>query len=302
MPESSLSTLLDPTTLARIDNYSLLARTVVEGFVSGLHRSLYHGFGSEFFQYRNYVPGDDLKYIDWKVFGRQDRFYTKVYQEETNLNCCIVLDASASMDYTGSNAPCSKSRYACMVAACIAYLANRQGDSVGLCAYNDGLLSSVQPGRSKDGLTRVLRELQRLRPSGVADHKRALNFVAENFRRRGIVVLISDLHGAEGDLPRFLKRFRHAHHDSIVLQVLDGEELDFPFSATTRFLDAESKAEIATAPTLVREHYLREMQSFTEGIKDSCLAEQVDYLLMRTDASLGHMLAAYLHRREALSL
>jgi len=300
MPNTNLAELLSPATLARIDNYSLLARLAVEGFISGLHRSLYHGFGSEFFQYRSYVPGDDLKYVDWKVYGRRDKFYTKVFQEETNMNCCVLIDASASMGYQGRHAACTKLHYGCMIAASLAYLAARQGDNVGLYAYSETLRTSVPPRRRTGGLPRIMTELQRLEASGVADHERALGYVGEQFRRRGLLIHISDMHGLEGTLARHIKRFRFAHHDCIVFQVLDPDELDLPFSRTTRFIDSETSAQIATAPDLIREHYQRSIRSFTADIRDACLSESADYLLARTSDNVGNLLAAYLHRREAL--
>jgi uncharacterized protein (DUF58 family) len=299
MPEPKLTELLSPSVLARIDDYSLLARVVVEGFISGLHRSLFQGFGSEFFQYRPYAPGDDLKYVDWKVYGRSDRLQTKVYQEETNMNCCLLLDASASMEYQGDRASCSKLRYAAMAAACLAYLASRQGDRVGLYAYGNGLRTVVHPGRG-GGLHGVLTAIAGLTAEGVADHRQALDFVSDSVRRRGIVVWLSDFHGAEDEAGSLLKRFRFAHHEGVAFQILDPDEIDLPFGGTTRFVDSESSAEIVTAPDEIREDYQRQVKAFTETIRVSCLREQVDYLSMRSDENLGNLLAAYLHRRESL--
>lgn len=300
MPSSTIAELLSPATLARIDNYALLARVAVEGFISGLHRSLYHGFGSEFFQYRDYAPGDDLKYVDWKVIARRDRFYTKVFQEETNMKCWLLLDASASMDYQGKRAPCSKLKYACMVAACLAYLASRQGDNVGLCAYSDELITCIPPGVRAGGLQRILTELHAIKPSGRANHETVLHYVAENFRRRGLVVVLSDLLDAEDALPPLLKRFRFAHHDCLVFQFLDQDELDFPFSRTTRFVDSESGQEIATSPQLIRQTYMASMDRSVEQMRLSCLEQQADFIRVSTSDDLGNMLAAFLHRRESM--
>jgi len=300
MSSPTVAELLSPETLVRIDNYSLLARVVVEGFLSGLHRSLYQGFGSEFFQYRNYVPGDDPKTIDWKVYGRRNRFYTKVFQEETNLNCTLVLDCSASMDYQGQRSVCGKLRYAAMAAACLAYLARRQGDSVGLCTYADGITSWLPPARHHDGAQRVFTELQRLKAGGIADHGKALNFVAESLTRRGLVVLVSDFHELEDGLESFVRRLRFAHHDAIAFQVLDRDELDLPFGRTVRFVDSEGGQEVTTAPDLIRNGYTQAMNAFLEQIRGACLSHQVDYLLVPTSENLGNLLAAYLHRREAI--
>ena len=299
MPQSPAKDWLTPDMLLSIDNYSLLARVVVEGFLSGLHRSLYQGFGSEFFQYRNYVPGDDFKYVDWKVYSRQNRFYTKVFQQETNLNCILILDASASMGYQGTRSACTKLRYASMLAACLAYLAQRQGDSVGLYAYGENLRVAVEPGRRVDGVQRIFTELQRLSPAGIADHAAACHFAAENMRRRGIVILISDFHEVETDLEALIRRFRFAHHDCLVFHVLDRDELDLPFGQTVRFIDSETEAEMVTAPDLIRDGYREAVESFLARVRGACLAQQADHLLVPTTEDLGHMLAAFLHRREA---
>ena len=301
MPDPTLAELLSPATLARIDNYSFIARTAVEGFISGMHRSLYHGFGSEFFQYRSYVPGDDLKYVDWKVLARSDRFYSKVFQEETNMNCCLILDASASMGYQGRRAACTKLRYAAMAAACLAYLAARQGDNVGFYAYNRELVSHVPPGRRTGGLPRILTELQRLQPQGTAAHEPVMSHLAENFRRRGVVVLLSDLHEAENALPALLRRFRFAHHECVVFQILDPDEIDLAFGRTTRFVDSETDAEITTYPPLAKQHYLTAMSAFLDKVRLGCLELEADYLLTSTADNLGNMLAAYLHRRKGLA-
>ena len=302
MPDPTLAELLSPATLARIENYALLAKVAVEGFISGMHRSLYHGFGTEFFQYRSYAPGDDLKYVDWKVFARRNRFYSKVYQEETNMNCCILMDASASMDYEGKRASCTKWRYASMVAACIAYLATRQGDNVGLYAFNHELLSAVPPGFRTGGLRRVLSELQRLRPGGQAEPGKVIGPLAEKLQRRGIVIIISDLLNVDEDLSWILKRFTFSRHECVVFHVLDPDELDFPFTGTMRFVDSESLDEIVTAPQLAKDYYQESMDTLIKNARRSCLEQQVDYEQVKTSDNLGNMLAAYLHRRESLTL
>jgi len=301
MADSTSAELLSPDTLVRIDSYALLARVVVEGYLSGLHRSLYQGFGSEFFQYRNYVIGDDPKTIDWKVYGKRDRLYTKVYQEETNVNCTLVLDCSASMAYQGTRGACSKLRYAAMAAACLAYLSRRQGDRVGLCAYADDIVSWLPPTRHHDGGQRLFNALQGLQPGGQADHTRALRFVSERLSRRGLVVLLSDFHGLEDDLEALARRLRVAHHDGIAFQILDRDELDLPWSQTTRFVDSEDGHELTTAPALIRSGYQAAMDAFLEQIRGLCLSQQFDYLLLPSSDHLGNLLAAYLHRREALS-
>jgi len=294
---ASIQDLLDPANLSQIANMQLLARTAVEGFLSGMHRSVYHGFGTEFLQYRNYTPGEDLKYLDWKVLARSDRLYTKVYQEETNMNCTVLLDCSGSMDYQGERAPCSKFRYAAMIAACIAYLAGRQGDNVGLFAYSDELLEAVEPGHRSGQLSRVMHALSRLQPQGAAAHQRTLDNLTHPFRHRGIVLLISDMLEAEDELPPLLRNFRFRHCDVIALQVLDPDELDLPQPQVTRYRDLEAGREVVAWPQSVRQDYTTRMNAFLEKLRTGFFANQVDYLKMQTTDSLGLALAQYLSHR-----
>jgi len=210
------------------------------------------------------------------------------------------LDSSASMAYAGDRAPCSKLRYASMVAACLAYLASRQGDNVGFYAYRDELCSAIKPGHRSGHVPRIMTELHRLTASGVAAHERAFQYLAENFRRRGLVVLISDFHEAEDDLRNGLQRFGFDRHECLVLQILDPDELDLPFGNTTRFVDSESREELITYPASVRDQYMQSMNAFLGTIRESCLEMASDYLLVSTADDLGRLLAAYLHRREAM--
>ncbi|WP_309387349.1 DUF58 domain-containing protein [Cerasicoccus frondis] len=294
---TTVKDLLDPAHLTQIANMQLLARTAVEGFLSGMHRSVFHGFGTEFLQYRNYSPGEDLKYLDWKVLARSDKLYTKVYQEETNMNVTVLLDCSGSLDYAGSRAPCTKFRYAAMIAACIAYLAGRQGDNVGLFAYSDELLEAVEPGHRSGQLSRVMHSLARLKPHGAAAHQRTLDNLTHPFKHRGIVVLISDMLESENELPRLLRNFRYRHCDVIALQVLDPDELDLPQPKVTRFQDIEAGKEVVAWPSSVREQYTRRMDEFLATLKTGFFKSQVDYLRLQTTDSLGLALAQYLHHR-----
>lgn len=290
--------LLDPAVLAGIQNYALLARNVVEGFVAGLHRSLYHGFGSEFVQYRNYARGDDLKYVDWKAYARLGKHLTKVFQEETNSNCYIVLDASASMAYAGEEGTISKLHYAKIMAACLAYLMNRQGDNVGFYAYSDELRGAIPPAYRSGQVQQVCLELARLEGEGGCDHAKVLGYLAEHFSRRGVVVLISDLLDADEALFKAIRRFRVAHHDCIVFQVLHPDEVQFPFAGPVRFVDSEDGREIVSAPERVRQQYLDSFQRHLNDVERFCRASEVDFLRVTSAEPLASVLAAYLHRRE----
>jgi len=292
--------LLSPEVLARIADYSLLSRVAVEGFLSGLHRSVARGYGGEFVQYRGYVPGDDLKHVDWKLYARQGKAYTKVYQEETNMRCALVLDASASMAYRGTRAVCSKFRYGAMLAACLAYLANRQGDQVGLFVYSDRLLTGTGRGQRSPRLPQMFAELAKVEVGKRADHAAAMVMAEEYVGKRGLIVLLSDWHDMEQGLARLVRQIRFGSRDCMVCQILDADELDLPFADQRRFVDSESGDEITTMPALVRENYQRRMERFTARQREDCLRNRTDYELAVTNRNLGDLLAAYLYRREAM--
>lgn len=293
----SFPELLSPSALAEIENYQLLAKVAVEGFIAGFHRSLQHGTGSEFLQYRNYVPGDDPKLVDWQLYARLDRLHTKVFQEETNMNCVIVLDASASMDYQGSRAPVSKLRYAAMLAACLTYLASRQSDNVGLYVFGERIQALVPPARRTGQLARIFGQLNALRANGSANLDSALPLVAEGLRDRGLVVLLSDFLSGESALAKRLRHLRFARHEVVAFHILDPDELDIPFERTTRFVDSESGDSLMTYPETFRDDYRQAVSAHCERIRLACEHAEADVQLTRSDAHLGNALAAYLHRR-----
>ena len=295
--KETLSHILSPSTLSQIAHYGLMAKVAVDGFVSGLHRSISHGSGSEFMQYRNYTPGDELKYVDWKLFGRSDRFYTKVFHEETNMNCTIVLDASGSMAYKGERAICTKFKYASMLAASLAYLASKQGDNPGLFCYNDQCLSHFAPGNASGHLQRILADLSTITPGAVGNHEKYLTYLAGSLRRRGMLILISDFIDPDIDYIALFKKLGFANHETIVLQVLDKDELDLPFTSTTRFHDSETGEEIITASPAIRGEYIERIRDHITGFKSDCLRAGFDYLFTETDAEIGQVLATYLHHR-----
>jgi len=298
MPQStSITELLSPSALADVDNYQLSAKVVVEGFMSGQHRSLFHGSGSEFVQYRDYTPGDDLKYVDWKVFGKRDRLYSKVFEEETNMDCTIVLDASASMNYQGKRSSVTKLRYGSMIAACLAYLAAKQGDNLGFYGYAEELLTVLPAARPASRLKRIFTALQALPGETAADHQQHLTYIAKSLKRRGMLILISDFLEVEQEVPELLKSFQFNGKETIVIQILDPDELDLPFDHTLRFEDSETGVHITTSPEAIRQDYQTAMQNSLTCMRDACHSIQADYLQVATSHSLGSVLAAYLHRR-----
>lgn len=296
-----LTEILSPDVLTRLADFSLMARFAVEGFLAGIHRSISKGPGGEFVQYRPYVPGDDLKYVDWKLYARQNRICEKVFQEETEMKCAILVDASASMAYRGKDACCSKFLYAAMLAACFANLARTQGDKPGIFVYADSVISATPNGQRTPELRTLLSVLENITPAGQTKLMDAIP-QAENYLgpKRGLLILISDLWDDTERLTAITRRLRFAMRDCIVCQVLDNDEIELPFLDSRRFLDSESGASITTAPAVIRERYTADMQAFIQKTRLLCLSNQADYLLARTSEPIGDCLAAFLHRRETL--
>ena len=289
---------LDPAILASLGSLELKARTIVEGFLSGLHRSPYKGFSVEFAEYRQYMPGDDLSTIDWKVYARSDRYYVKKYEEETNLDCRIALDVSASMGYRSG--ALSKFEYSLYLSAALAYLMNRQRDAVGLLAFDDGIVSLLPPSARAGHLRSLLVSLQRLTLGEKTDVSKPLHQLAEALSRRGLVVLISDLLDEPRQIVEGLKHFRFQGHDVAVFHVLDNHELTFPFERTSRFTDLETGDEIMAAPSTVRDGYLKEMNALMEFYRRELRLAGIDYTLLDTSQPLDFALMSYLATRGRL--
>jgi uncharacterized protein (DUF58 family) len=286
---------LDPAVVARLSNLELKARTVVEGFLSGLHRSPFKGFSVEFAEYRQYIPGDDLSTIDWKVYARSDRHYVKKFEEETNLNCHVMLDVSGSMGY-GSRG-ITKYEYGQCLAASLAYLMNRQRDGVGLAAFDERIVTML-PASSRPGhLSAMLVTLDRLQLGTETNVSKPLHQLADSLSKRGMVVLISDLLDDPERVIRGLKHFRFRGTDVIVFQLLDPDELAFPFQRATRFEDMETQDEVLAQPVMVREHYLKAIGGLIERYKQELGAAGIDYQLLTTDQPLELALLAYLSTR-----
>jgi len=287
---------LDPAVVARLGTLELRARTIVEGFLTGLHRSPFKGFSVEFAEYRQYIPGDDLSTIDWKVYARSDRHYVKKFEEETNLDCHIMLDVSGSMGY-GSRG-LTKFEYAQCLAASLAYLMNRQRDGVGLTAFDEGIVgmlpSSARPGH----LRAMLVTLERLRLGQKTNVTKPMHQLASALTKRGMVVLISDLLDEPERVIRGLKHFQYRGTDVVVFHVLDPDELEFPFERATRFEDMESDAEVTLIPATVRSHYLQQMQALIDRYKRELGGAGIDYHLLTTADPLELGLMHYLSTRE----
>lgn len=288
---------LNPETAARISSLELRARLIVEGYISGLHRSPYRGFSVEFAEHRPYNPGDELRAIDWRVFARTDRYYVKQYEEETNLLCWLALDSSASMGFSGEGRP-SKHTYALSLAAALALLMLRQGDAVGAVGY-DMAPRTWLPPRSRPGwFHEVLRTLASSTPSGETGTATSLYRLAERLRRRGLVVVISDFLDDPAQVATALRRLRHERHEVLAVQVLDPLERSFEFEGNLTFRDMETGRELATQPSEVRRAYAERMENFIDQIRRECRRNEIDHLLVDTATPFDVALAAYLNKRK----
>ena len=300
MPSSARETaarpFLDPAVVARLGTLELKARTIVEGFLSGLHRSPFKGFSVEFAEYRQYMPGDDLSTIDWKIYARSDRYYVKKFEEETNLQCHLRLDVSGSMAY-GTHHALSKFEYGACLAASLAYLMKRQRDAVGLTAFDQGVVTTLAPSSRSGHLRALLLTLNGLKPANVTNVAKPLHELAESLRKRGMVILISDLLDDPDAVIRGLKHFQFRGTDVIVFHVLDPDEIEFPFDRATRFEDLETSEEVMAVPAAVRDSYLREIGRFIERYKRELGASGIDYQLLSTSRPLELALLSYLSTR-----
>ncbi len=289
--------LLDPQMLARLQGLPLRARSIVEGYVSGVHRSPFHGFSIEFAEHREYAPGDDLRYLDWKVFGRTDKYYLKQFEEETNLVCHLLLDTSESMRYQSAAAPMSKLEYARRAAAALAYLVLHQQDSVGLVTYDREIRSLVRASSNPSRLKDILDVMETAEAEHTTSTGPIFHDLAERLKKRGIVIVLSDLFDDVDTMMTGLRHLRHRRHEVIVMHVLDPAEMDFPFEDVTLFRGMEGMPDALAEPRALRKAYLAEFHRYLHKLKAGCRAQAIDYVPMRTDQSLEVVLSSYLASR-----
>ena len=293
MPDSKR--FLHPEAIKRIARLELRARHVVEGFLAGMHRSPYFGQSVEFRQHRQYTSGDDLRYVDWKVWAKQDRYYVKQFEEDTNLRCTFLVDVSGSMQYGAG--PMNKYEYACTIAASLAYLALRQQDAVGCVAFDEAVRMTVPLRTKRNHLDSVIQALHVSQPREKTEMYGIFRHVAESYPRRGLMVLISDLLAEREPLWRGLRLLRSRGHDVLVFHVMDDDELDFPFNGPTRFEGLENPLHLNCNPRALREGYLAALAQYLEEIRRGCARTNVDYSLLRTRQPLDAALATYLSNR-----
>ncbi|GAB4155546.1 MAG: DUF58 domain-containing protein [Planctomycetota bacterium] len=287
---------LSPEVLASISGLEYKARLIVEGFLTGAHRSPYRGFSAEFAQHREYVPGDDLRHLDWKVWGRTDRLYVKQYDAETNFDCLITLDCSASMGF--SSAPLSKAEYGKHVAAALAHLILLQRDSVGLCIVSQNE-TNLAPSSSTARIKELIHLLENAEPTGASSIGKALSGLSERSGRRKVIVVISDFLDEEQSLLHGLRLLHRSRHDVLLVHLLDPAEVTFPFNDMTSFQGLENEGTLKIQPGRLRVAYLQELKRHVSMVRNAARELKMDYLPMVTSQSLGEILSAYLVTRRA---
>jgi uncharacterized protein (DUF58 family) len=287
---------VDPKVLSRIKDLELLARSVVDGFINGLHRAPYFGASIDFAEHRGYVPGDDIRRVDWRLYARTDKYYVKQYEADTNANFAVLLDTSKSMGFASEGI--SKLDYAKYLAACLAYLSHRQRDRVGITTFDEDVVSYVPPSAKHfDVLLHTLDRATAERPGRLLA---MLSRAAEHFKRRSIVALMSDLYEDPDALMDALKPYRFLGNDLVVFHILDPAEIDFPYTDASRFQDLESGEEVPVVPEVFAKQYRKLVQEHIDAIRTKCSEARIDYVLLRTSQPLDEALFAYLGNRERL--
>jgi uncharacterized protein (DUF58 family) len=303
MPERALvnpvQQSLSPELIARIKRLDLRARLVVEGFLTGLHKSPYHGFSVEFAEYRPYMPGDEPKRLDWKALARSDRYYVKEFEEETNLKAYLLLDISASMDY-GRAGSVSKLEYGASLSAALSYLLLTQHDSVGLALFSNRVREYIPPRSRRTHLGQLLAALDRVSPGGTTRFAGIFTELAVRIRRRGLIVLISDLWDDPRAVISSLQHFRHLKHEVLVFHVLDRDEIDFPFKSQSAFRDLETQRVVPADPGTAGEGYRGRVRQWRKELARECRRHMIDYVPLDTAVPFDQALLQYLHKRQRL--
>lgn len=317
---------LNPSVISKLSTLELKAKFVVEGFIAGLHKSPFHGFSVEFAEHRQYMPGDDLKYLDWKVLGRTDRYYIKQFEEETNLKSYIILDASKSMSFKSSDPAysilspfkrifrkkedlkipenkevISKLEYATYLAASLSVLMNFQKDAVGLVVYDEAVKTYIPPKATSQNLKLILTHLTNLQGSGETNTAASLNSIAERIKRRGLVIIFSDLFDDQQKVINSLKHFRYKRNEVIVFQILDPIEMSFAIDSPTIFKDMETNKEMLSQPLSIIQSYKEAVKKFIDTYKTACRANNIDFTLLSTETPFDSALLQYLNKRKRLN-
>jgi uncharacterized protein (DUF58 family) len=286
---------LDPSVLAGLDNLEMRARVVVEGFLSGLHKSPNRGFSVEFNDYRHYQRGDDMRHVDWKLYARSDKLYIKQYEDETNVRCVILLDTSASMAYSSGGS--SKLDYGITLASALAYFIMRQRDAVGLITFDEEIKDYIPAKCRQPHLMHILRTLSQVESGHKTDVVKPLTDLAASLNKKSFVILISDMLDDEERIIKTLQNLRGMGNDVIAFQVMDDAELNFPFNEASEFIDMENNESYITSPAAIRKAYLENINEFLGYCKKQCQTSGVDYCLLNTAEPLDEALSSYMSKR-----
>ena len=287
---------IDRSTVGRLSRLGLRARLAVEGLYSGIHKSPYHGFNVEFSEYREYSPGDDLRYLDWRVLARSDRLFIKQFEAETNLNCYLLLDTSGSMDFTTNSQ--TRLDYGASLAAAFGLLMLRQGDHVGLVTFDNAVRHFIPPRGNSGHFGAIIEALEQVRPGKDTDISSVLHEIAERVRRRSMVIIISDFFDDVERVLRGLQHFRYRHHEVIALQLLDDAELEFPYDRITMFEGMERGEQIIVDPRVIAQGYRVRFGEYLESLRRGCLEKNIDYQRMLLSEPYDRAMTAYLTRRK----
>jgi len=298
---ASYEKYLIPQVLQKVTRLDLRARFLVEGFLAGLHESPYKGFSVEFSDHRKYVKGDEYRQIDWKVFSRTDRYYVRRFQAETNMECHILLDKSASMGFEPATIKerfMTKFEYATAIAAALGYLMTRQQDAVGLVTFDNRVRSYIRPRAKRSHLANLLSELTKTRPHGATDVSGCIHEAARLFRKRGLVMVLSDFLDEPESIEKALSHLLYRGHDCIVFHIFDAAEVNFPFEGPMRFVEPETGEQLAVDADAVRSGYLAEVSGFVEDLRRRCVGRGIDYVQLDTSVTFDTALTSFLVNRK----
>ncbi len=296
--KGQISEFLRPETVSRLANMDLLARLIVEGFIAGLHRSPYHGFSVEFAEYRQYNDGESTRNIDWKIFAKTDRYYTRIFEDETNLKATLLLDRSASMAF--GSAGVTKLRYGTLLCAALAYLMIKQRDAVGLAVFDEKINTMIPHRSVRRQLFYLMKTLGEIVPGSKTEISGTLHEMAERIRRKGLIVLISDLFDEPDRIISGLKHFRHRGHEIVVFHLLDPLELTLDYGGEVRFVDLETGEKLRSRPWMIKKEYRRDVGLWAAGLERSCKENSIDYNLVTIDTPFDQALVSYLNKRQRM--
>ena len=290
---------LNPNIVNQLNNLYIKAKLIVEGTMYGLHKSPFHGFSAEFSEHRAYSQGDQIKNIDWKLWSKTDKYYVKRFEEETNLSCHIFLDASKSMDFTSSNV--TKFQYSQMIAAALSYLIIKQKDSLGLYTFNTEIKLSIPPKNNKNHLNTILALMENMETSGSTNISKVLNFNAEKIKKRGLIILITDLLDDADKILEGLKHFKYYKHEILVFHILDRQEIELQYNEKIIFEDLENKEKINIEPWHIKDRYTKESMDNINYFKSECLKNHIEYNLIFTDQDLDKAIHQFLNKRKIIN-